>query len=89
MARRRVLLGRIASQRESLGQDIKPWVGPLALIDQGLGALRFLRRHPVLVAGGVSLLLTLYPRGRGGVWFGRGLIAWRLLNKFTQNPETR
>ncbi len=79
LARRRVLLGEIARQRHSLGQQVELFAAPLAVVDQGLVAVRFVQRHPLLVAGAASVLLTL---GRRGNWFGRGLVAWRMISEF-------
>ncbi|MFO7550013.1 MAG: YqjK-like family protein [Haliea sp.] len=83
-ARRRILIGEIARQRHSLGQEVQSWAAPLALADQGLDVLRYARRHPLLVAGAATLLFALRPGARGGTWFGRGLLAWQMFNKFSR-----
>jgi hypothetical protein len=71
MQSRGELLARIASQREQMIEIGTGLQGPLALADEGLDAVRFLRRHPLLVAGAV-LLLVIRRRGVaglvGGVW---------------------
>jgi hypothetical protein len=82
LARRRILKDRIAQQRLSVGRELELCAAPLAFVDQGLGVLRFIRRHPILVAGGASLLFTLFRSRSGGTWLARGLIAWRLINRF-------
>tara|TARA_R110000787_G_scaffold26437_2_gene73909 strand:- start:171 stop:518 length:348 start_codon:yes stop_codon:yes gene_type:complete len=82
-ARRRFLIGEIARQRQSLGREVEAWVAPLALVDQGLGAVRYARRHPLLVVGAAALLLALWPGARSGAWFGRGLLAWQMFNKLS------
>jgi hypothetical protein len=71
MQRRGELLARIETQRElmtEIGSDLQ---GPLSLADEGLDAVRFLRRHPLLVAGAV-LFVAIRRRGVaglvGGVW---------------------
>ncbi|MBI5435924.1 MAG: YqjK-like family protein [Nitrosomonadales bacterium] len=76
MQRRGELLARIASQREQVAEIGTRWQAPLALADQGLAAMRFLRSNPVLVAG-VAALFVIRRRGvvglvRGvwGVWKG-------------------
>ncbi|MDE2117303.1 MAG: YqjK-like family protein [Betaproteobacteria bacterium] len=83
MQRRGELLARIASQREQVAEIGARWQAPLALADQGLAAIRYLRSNPVLVAG-VAALLVIRRRGvvglvRGGwrVWKGyRSLTAF-------------
>jgi len=71
MQSRGELLARIASQREQMIEIGTELQGPLALADEGLDAVRFLRRHPLLVAGAV-LLLVIRRRGVaglvGGLW---------------------
>jgi len=71
MQSRGELLARIASQREQMIEIGSELQGPLALADEGLDAVRFLRRHPLLVVGVVALLV-IRRRGVaglvGGVW---------------------
>lgn len=66
MQRRGELLAKISSQREQVAQIGARWQAPLALADQGLAALRFLRSRPLLVAG-VAALLVWRRRGLAGV----------------------
>jgi len=66
MQRRGELLTKITSQREQVAQAGARWQTPLALADQGLVVLRFLRSRPVLVAG-VAALLVWRRRGMVGV----------------------
>lgn len=81
MQRRSELLARIAAQREQVADVGARWQAPLALADQGLAVVRFLRSHPVLVAG-VAALLVIRRRGvvglvKGGwrVWKGYRFLA--------------
>lgn len=64
MQRRGELLTKIASQREQVAQTSARWKTPLALADQGLAVLRFMRSRPVLVGGAVALM----------VWRRRGVL---------------
>lgn len=73
MQRRGELLARIAAQREQVAEIGTRWQTPLALVDQGFAAMRFLRSHPVLVAGVAALFVI---RRRGMVGLVRG--AWRM-----------
>lgn len=74
MRQRGELLARVASQREQLAGIGVRWRAPLALADQGLAAVRFLRSNPVLAAGGVIAMFMLRRRGVVGLMAG----AWRV-----------
>lgn len=71
--RRGELLAKIASQREQLSAIGTRWQTPLAIADQGLAVLRFLRSKPLLV-GGVVALLVVRRRGIPGLVKG----VWRV-----------
>lgn len=75
MQRRGELLAKIDSQREQVAQAGARWQAPLALADQGLAVLRFMRSKPVLVAG-VAALLVWRRRGALGV-IKMGWRAWK------------
>lgn len=79
--RRERLVAQAAAQRIALAQGIEPWRTPLALADQGLDALRFIKNHPLWVVGGGLLLLTAVRPGRAGKWLGMGWTAWKILLK--------
>lgn len=75
MQRRGELLAKIDVQREEVAQAGARWQAPLALADQGLAALRFMRSRPVLVACVAALLVW---RRRGAVGVARmGWRAWK------------
>lgn len=78
--RRERLVAQAASQRAALAQNIEPWRVPLALADQGLAALSFIKRHPVWIVGGGVLLATL-QRNRVGKWLERGWVTWQIVQK--------
>lgn len=73
MQTRGELLARISAQREQLSEIEAEWRAPLALADQGVVAVRFLRRHPWLVAGVVAVFV-IRRRSVAGLAWG----AWRL-----------
>ncbi|MHB0926924.1 MAG: YqjK-like family protein [Gallionellaceae bacterium] len=73
MRRRGELLASIAAQREQVAQIGTRWQAPLALADQGLAVVRFLRSHPALVAGVVALFVI---RRRGVVGLMKS--GWRV-----------
>jgi hypothetical protein len=77
MRYRSELLTRIASQREQMTEIGSEWRAPLALADQGVEAVRYLRRHhPVLVGGAVIVLLVIRRRGMARL-VGGLLGAWK------------
>lgn len=78
--RREGLVAQAAAQRTALAQNIEPWRLPLALADQGLAALRFVKRHPVWIVGGVVVFAALLP-AQTGKWLRRGWITWRILQE--------
>ena len=73
--RRAELLAIISSQREQLAEIGTHWQAPLALADQGLAVVRFLRCRPVLVAG-VAALFIIRRRGLIGLSRG-GWLMWK------------
>lgn len=73
--RRAALVARAAAQRAVLSQAYAPWRGPLAIVDQGLVALRYIRSHPALLVGVVALVAVLRPK-RVAQWLERGWVAW-------------
>ena len=52
------LLGKIEAQRREVAEISQHWQKPLALVDTGLKAVRFIRSHPALVSGGMATLLA-------------------------------
>lgn len=73
--RRGELLARIAVQRGQLVEVISRGEVPLALADQGVAAVRFLRGHPLLV-GGIAALLVWRRNGMAGL-FRRSWLLWK------------
>ena len=51
------LRARVETQRGQLADIGSSWKGPLALADQGVSILRFLRGHPLALAGVVALVV--------------------------------
>ncbi len=78
--RRGELLARIEVQRGQLADMASRWEAPLAIADQGLSVLRFLRGHPVLLAAVVALVVA---RRQGVVGLlQRAWLAWKSLRHF-------
>ena len=73
--RRRELLKEIELQRMEVAEISRRWQQPLALLDIGLKATRFIRNHPALVSGGVALLMAWRRKQIAGMAQG----GWRWL----------
>jgi hypothetical protein len=81
LGERRVhLVAQAAAQRRTLARDMEAWRTPLALTDQGLAALRYIRIHPQWLIGPILLLAVLRPR-RVGKWLGSSWVSWRLTRR--------
>ena len=60
--RRLLLLEKIDNQRWEMLEVSLQLQKPLALVDAGIRAVHFIRRHPALVTGGMALLLAFRRR---------------------------
>jgi len=75
--RRTTLVARAATQRAELSQALASWRRPLAVVDQGWVAVRYLRNHAALLAGVAAFVVP--PRLlRGARWLRRGWLVWRM-----------
>ena len=82
LARRREnLVLEAAKQRVQLAQAVEVWREPLALAEQGLAAISFIKKHPILMAASTAVLVRLVRKSFMGKWLGRGIMAWRLVRK--------
>ena len=79
--RRERLVLKAALQRGQLAQAVDAWRAPLALADQGLAAISFIKQHPILLVGSTAVLVRLVRKSFIGRWFGRGMMAWQLVRK--------
>jgi YqjK-like protein len=79
--RRERLVLEAAQQRAQLGQAVTALHAPLALVDQGLATISFIKHHPIFVAGISAVLVRIFRKSFVGKWFGRGMMAWRLVRK--------
>lgn len=77
MERRGKLLARISAQRGQLTEIGSQLQSPLSLADRGVAVARFLRIHPLLVAGAAALFLIRRRSMAGWVWG-----AWRVWKVF-------
>ena len=74
--RKERLVAQCARERAELGTALAAWQAPLAALDRGIAATRFLAAHPVAVAA-VGVVLAVLGRRRLLRWAGRGLLVWR------------
>ena len=81
MERRGKLLSRIAAQRGQIAEIGSQFQTPLLLADKGMGAARYLRVHPFLLAGVVGFLVIRRPRLASLVWLGGRV--WRIYRDFS------
>jgi len=75
-ARRAQLMASAAVERERIRMQLQAWEAPFALVDTGISAARYLRRHPQWIVGPLVLLTILRPR-RVLAWTRNALVAWR------------
>ena len=86
MQRRRLLLAKISGQREQLSEIAQRWQPVLHVADQGWQAMKFMRRHPVLLAGLAGLAVLRHSGVQGLVknsW--RLWRTWRYVSTLSKN----
>jgi hypothetical protein len=74
--RRATLVAKAEAQRAELSRALASWRSPLGMIDQGIAAVRYLKRYPVILAGIVTLAVVLRP-WRVVKWLPPGWLMWR------------
>lgn len=75
--RKERLSARARAQRLAVVASFEALGQPIGFADRALEVARFLRSHPVLVAGAAAALFVLRGRGLVGL-VGRAFSAWRL-----------
>ncbi len=85
--RRGELLARIAAQRGQIAEAGAEWDAPLALADRGIAGVRYLRRHPLLVAGAMAFILVRRRSAAGLMWGAWRL--WKGYRYFSTMPEKK
>lgn len=78
--RRERLITQAAAQRMALAQGIEPWRIPLARVDQGLAALRYIKSHPAWIFGSAVLLAALRI-GRVWKWARSARATWQVMHR--------
>jgi len=68
--RRTTLVARTATQRAQLSQALAPWRRPLAVVDQGWVAVRYIRSHAALLLGVVAFVAP-FRTSRVARWLRR------------------
>lgn len=72
--RRQLLVMQAEQQRASLAKNIQPLKGSLGLVDKSLSIVNYVKKHPILIMGLVSLIGLLRPM-RAVTWMRRSWIA--------------
>ena len=85
--RRERLVEKAQAQRLALSQSLDVWRKPLAIVDQSLNVLRYIRNHPVVITGGSTVLLSMLRLGKLEKWFRRGWLAWQILRKLSSKSK--
>lgn len=75
--RRQQLILQAAEQRAELAQNFAPLHSSIALAETGLAAFSYIKKHPVLMLGGTTLIALLRPT-RLGKWLQRGWVAFEI-----------
>ena len=79
IARRERLIARAEAQRGNLARQIEPWKVPATAIDRGRAGIRFLKSHPLLMAGIAAFLVAARPRA-ALKWAKRGWLLWQVIS---------
>ena len=74
---RAAVVARADAQRAELSQALESWRGPLAVVDQGWAAVRYLGSNPMLLGGVAAFLFALRP-WRLVKWLPPSWLTWRL-----------
>lgn len=82
--RRASLIARVAAQRSELSRQLAPWRESMAVVDQGMAVLRYLKSHPGLWVAILAFAVVSRPR-RMVSWFRRGWAIWRILRAVRKN----
>jgi hypothetical protein len=81
MQTRAQLLARIAAQREQLTSVSVRLRAPLAIVDQGLVAARYVRSHPLILVGAAAVVVVLAIRRSSVLSVANGALRlWNLYN---------
>jgi hypothetical protein len=79
--RRQYLITQAASQRLLLAHISHSWQKSMATADKALAVLRYIKLHPIFIAGGSAALLSIAKPSGIGKWYRRGWLAWQFLKK--------
>lgn len=79
--KRQHLVAQAQLQRLAVAAQLQVLHKPISLLDTGLNMVRYIKRHPVLVASGGSALLSMLKPSGLSLWLQRGLLTWQLLGR--------
>jgi hypothetical protein len=79
--KRQVLVDEAQMQRVAVVDQLQAWHKPIGMLDSAINMLRYIKRHPILVASAGSTLLSMFKPNALSLWLQRGLLAWQILSK--------
>jgi len=86
-AQRAALINQAAYQRIELAESFESVSKPVKFLDQGIVAVRYLAKHPLIMAGSVALAMAVRPNR----WFKlleSGWLIWRIALAAKRKLET-
>jgi hypothetical protein len=86
--RRQKLVTQAAEQRIELAQNFAPLHQSIAMAETALAAVRYVKKHPILMLGGTSLIALLRPT-RLGKWLQRGWVAFEIARNLSTWLKSR
>lgn len=87
MRRREQLLAQCDAQRMDLAAIARQSEGAIKVVDNVVGAVNYLRNHPVVLAAAVALLVVIRRRGLWD-WARHGFLLWRAYRAFRSSKLT-
>ena len=76
-AQRTALVNQAAFQRILLAESFETFSKPIRFIDKGLFVLRYLTKHPMILAGSLALAVAVRPN-RWVKLLESGWLAWKI-----------
>jgi YqjK-like protein len=83
--RREHLVSQAAEQRLLLAQNVETWRAPIALVDRGLAAVSYIKRHPISAVSASLGLFIVMRSSSTTKWFQRGWLVWQVVRRLGGN----
>ena len=84
LRRRKVLRAQSEMQRAALSNAVEGMGGAIRIVDRVTEAADYLRRHPLVLFTGVTLMVAIRRRGLWN-WARRGLTMWRAIRSIRKS----